>query len=67
MKVAELITHLQTLPQDFEVVYCLFSERVQMKANEIEIVEACQPRPDGLVQDKRPDMPTQLYVCFPGN
>ena len=67
MTVAELIEFLQTQPQDLQVAYQCFSEQVLLEAKEIEIAEKCQPRPDGWIQDKRPDMPTQKYLLLPGN
>lgn len=67
MTVAELITFLQTQPQDLQVVYHCFSEQCLLEEFEIEIREACVAREDGWVQDKRPDMPTQTYLIFPGN
>lgn len=67
MKVKELIKFLQTQPQDIEVAYCKFSEQVLLETDEVVILEACVARPDGWIQDKRPDMPTQKYLLFPGN
>lgn len=67
MKVSELIEYLQTQPQDLEVVYKCFSEQVLLDADELEVIEVCPPRQDGWIQDKRGDMPTQQYLCFPGN
>lgn len=67
MTVKDLIELLQKQPQDLQVAYLLHSEQCLMDADDIGIVELCQPRPDGWIQDKRPDMPTQLYVMFPGN
>ena len=67
MNVAELIAFLQTQPQDAKVAYCLHSEQCLMKTSQIGILEACEPRADGWIQNKRPDMPTQTYLLFPGN
>ncbi len=67
MTVKELIEFLQTQPQDLTVVYCACSEQCLLDKDEITIQEFCLPRPDGWVQDKRPDMPTQQYLVFPGN
>lgn len=67
MNVAELIEFLKLQPQDMQVIYERYSEYAQLEANEIDIGEACKPRPDGWVQRKRPDMPTQKYLIFPGN
>ena len=67
MNVAELIEFLKTQPQDLPVAYRCCSEQCLLGAREIRVVEACEPRPDGWIQDKRPDMPTRLYLMFPGN
>jgi hypothetical protein len=67
MTVAELIAYLQTQPQDLQVAYRLYSEQCLLGVKDIELKEACTPRPDGWIQDKRKDMPTQLYLMFPGN
>lgn len=67
MTVAELIAKLQTMPQDLPVAYCCYSEQCLLEDDEIEVVELCLPREDGWIQNKRPDMPSQQYVRFPGN
>ncbi len=67
MTVAELIAFLQTQPQELQVAYRCYREQVLLEAKEIEIAEKCPPRPDGWIQDKRPDKPTQTYLLLPGN
>jgi hypothetical protein len=67
MTVAELITFLQTQPQDLPVAYRRCSEQVLLQADEIEVADLCKPRPDGWIQNNRKDMPTQQYLLFPGN
>lgn len=67
MTVAELIAFLQTQPQGLQVAYACFSEHCLLGAVDINIAEACVPRPDGWVHSKRPDRPTQTYLMFPGN
>lgn len=67
MTVNELIEFLETQPQDIQVAYCCCSERCLMEKKEIQILELCEPRPDGWLQNQRPDMPTQQYLVFPGN
>jgi hypothetical protein len=67
MTVAEFIAFLQTQPQDLPVAYGLMSEQLLLDVADISIVEKCLPRPDGWIQDKRPDMPTQKYLMLPGN
>lgn len=67
MTVAEFIAYLQTQPQGLQVAYSRYSEQVLLRVSEIEIVDKCQPRPDGWIQHARPDMPTQTYLLLPGN
>lgn len=67
MKVSELIEFLKTQPQDLTVVYKLFSEQCILDEENITIRELSRPRPDGWVHNERPDMPTQMYLVFPGN
>lgn len=67
MKVKQLIELLQTYDQDLEVAYCKFSEQALLEPSDIVLLEACEPRPDGWIQDKRPDKQTRTYVLFPGN
>ena len=67
MKVKELIEFLKTQDQNLVVIYALHSEQKVMDMNNIEVFEGCRERPDGWVQDKRPDMPTKKYLRFPGN
>ena len=67
MNVAELIELLQTQPQDLQVAYCIYSEQCLLEAGDISFLKACVARPDGWIQDKRPDKPTQDYLLLPGN
>jgi hypothetical protein len=67
MNVKELIEFLQTQPQDIQVAYMMCSEQCLLESKDINISEACIPRPDGWIQHKRPDKPTQTYLLFPGN
>lgn len=67
MTVAELIKFLKKQPQDLPVAIEMYSEQYLLDIDEIKIVELCDPRPDGWVQNKRPDMPYQKYLLFPGN
>lgn len=67
MTVADLITFLKRQPKDLPVAYRCFSEQVLLGADEIIVVEAGKPRPDGWIQNKRPDKPTQKYLMLPGN
>ena len=67
VKVSELISFLQTQPQDIEVAYDLYSEHCILEQTDIRIMTACAARPDGWVQDKRSDKPSQTYLMLPGN
>lgn len=67
MTVAELIAYLQKQPQDIQVGICMMSEYCLLDTKDIHIQEECPPRPDGWIQRKRPDKPTQTYLMFPGN
>lgn len=67
MKVSELIEFLKTQPQGLDVAFRCCSEQCLMTADEITITEECEPRPDGWIQNARPDKPKQQYLMFPGN
>lgn len=67
MTISELIAYLQEQPQDLQVAYRLYSEQCLLDVSHIEILELCEARPDGWIQNKRPDKPTQTYLMFPGN
>lgn len=67
MNVKDLIKFLKTQPQDALVTYQCCSERCLLELEEINLIEACEPRDDGWVQDKRPDMKAITYLEFPGN
>ena len=67
MTVSELIELLKTKPQDLQVAYELYSEYCLLEAQNVGVIEACEPRPDGWIQHKRNDMPVQSYLMFPGN
>jgi hypothetical protein len=65
--VRELIAFLQTQPQELPVAYKCYSEQVLLEQEDISVVRLCHPRPDGWIQNQRPDMPTTEYLLFPGN
>lgn len=67
MTVAELIDLLRTKPQDLQVAYRLHSEQCLLEADDIQVCIECPPRPDGWIQNRRGDMPGQLYLMLPGN
>jgi hypothetical protein len=65
--VKDLIEFLQTFPPELPVAYRCYSEQVLLLLEEIEVKECSPPRPDGWVQDKRPDLLWEQYLVFPGN
>ena len=67
MNVEQLIAHLQTFDPKLEVIYRLHSECCILDKEDVDVGQACKPRPDGWVQNYRKDMPSQLYLMFPGN
>ena len=67
MTVAEFIAYLQTQQQDLQVAHEQFSEQLLLDTDDIKIKQACEPRSDGWIQNKRDDMPTQTYLMLPGN
>lgn len=67
MTVKELIDLLATYPADLPVAYRLHSEQCMMNKDDIAVVDLSHPRPDGWIQNKRPDLPAQQYLLFPGN
>jgi hypothetical protein len=67
MTVAEFIAFLQTQPQDLQVAYQICSEQFLLEAADIRIAELCEPRPDGWIENRRNDKPTQTYLLLPGN
>lgn len=67
MTVAELISFLQTQPQDLQVAHRQYSEQCLLEVDKIKIFEACEPRSEGWIHDARPDRPLQMYLVFPGN
>lgn len=67
MTVKELIEHLKTQPQGALVAFKCFSEQCLLEKQDIELQNLCEPRPDGWIQNERPDMRTIQYLVFPGN
>lgn len=65
--VAQLIEFLKNQPQDAICTYGCYSEQTLLELEYIHPSKHCEPRPDGWVQNERPDMPTQTYLDFPGN
>lgn len=67
MTVAQLIELLQAHDPNALVAYHRYSEWCLMEPREVCAGAACEPRPDGWVQARRPDLPQVPYVFFPGN
>jgi len=67
MTVAEFIEYLKTQPQDIKVAYQIYSEQCLLETKDIALEDLCHPRPDGWIQNKRPDMETEQYLVLPGN
>lgn len=65
MTVSEFIKFLKKQPQDLKVAYQHHSEQCLLETKDIEIEELCHPRPDGWIQNKRPDMETERYLLLP--
>lgn len=66
MTVAELIELLKKYPPEMKVAYQLYSERCILEEKGISTEELCRERPDGWMQNKRPDMESELYLVSPG-
>lgn len=67
MTVAEFVEFLKTQPQELPVAFKCFSEQCLLEIDDIKVVSLCLPRPDGWVQNARPDRETQRYLLLPGN
>lgn len=67
MTVAEMIEFLKTQPQDIPVAITMYSEQRLLETDDIKVEHHCYPRPDGWIQYRRSDKPSQAYLMFPGN
>jgi hypothetical protein len=67
MKVKDLIEILKTYDQEMLVAYKLFSEQCLLEKEHLKVESLCEARPDGWIQDARPDIETVDYLVFPGN
>jgi len=68
--VRELAAFLSQQPQEVQdllVAYKKHSEQCLLEIKDISLEDLCHPRPDGWIQDKRPDMATRRYLVLPGN
>jgi hypothetical protein len=66
MTVKELIQVLNTFDPDLSVAYERWSEQCVLNATDLKVVNLCEARPDGWIQNPRPDKPTVPYLVFPG-
>mgnify|MGYP001604601929 CR=1 FL=1 len=67
MTVAELIQHLKTFPSDLRVAYHIYSEQALLEEKDVLLAAYTPARPDGWIENARPDKRTETYVMFPGN
>ena len=67
MTVKDLREKLDEYPDDMVIGYYLYSEQCVLEEKDIETKELCETRPDGWIQNYRPDKKTQTYLLFPGN
>lgn len=67
MIVKELIEFLQKQPQDMLVAHKFCSDWELIRLEDIDMVEAGEPRSDGYIHAKRPDRLIVKYLLFPGN
>ncbi|MDD5189419.1 MAG: hypothetical protein PHE50_00070 [Dehalococcoidales bacterium] len=69
MTVSELIDFLKDYPSKMPIAFKIYSEYCLLdpKETKIELKELSFPRSDGWIHDKRPDVPSQTYLVFPGN
>ena len=67
MTVAELIEVLKQKPGHIQVAYEIYSTAQLLQESQIRIVTLCEARPDGWVEDLRPDKPSVDYLVLPGN
>jgi hypothetical protein len=67
MTVRELIELLGTFDPNLPIAYSLFSEQCMLEPEDISVVQLCEARPDGWVQNFRPDKEAIPYLLFPGN
>lgn len=65
--VSQLIEHLRQFPPETPVAFKLHSEQCLLELPQVVLTHMCVARPDGWIQNERPDMPTVPYVLFPGN
>lgn len=67
MTVKDFIEYLQEQPQDIKVAYYCCSEQCLLDTDDIDVMDLCEERIDGWIQNKRPDKKTEKYLVLPGN
>lgn len=65
--VTDLIEFLKTQPPGLKIAYNRYSEYCLLELSDIKVIECSTQRSDGWVHLKRDDVPTQMYLAFPGN
>ncbi len=63
--VAELIEHLKQFDPAMPVCYDIHSEQCLLELCDVYELKATNPRPDGWVQNLRPDEPSTVYLRLP--
>lgn len=64
LKVRDVIEMLKSYDQDMPVALSLYSEYVLFSPRNVSIVRACEPRSDGWVQRRRPDLLETTYLVL---
>lgn len=62
--VAQLIAHLKKFPKGTLVAVPQWSEHRLLTLDDVATVELCEPRSDGWLQNKRPDIPFLTYLVI---
>ena len=64
MTVAELIEHLKQFDPNLRVVTPIYSEQEILTVEHVRVISLCEARPDGWVENERPDKPTVDYLAI---
>lgn len=64
MTVKDLINLLHTFPPELTVIRSKWSEAVLLEPSDVGLAKACWPRPDGWVENARPDKAKQEYLLL---
>lgn len=62
MTVKDLIEILRGHPQDMDVIVDMYSDSCLLEAKGIVVLDACLPRNDGWVENRRPDKELKSYL-----